>query len=52
MNEERKEYLKELSEDYGVDLNTVFSLASIRGENEDYDGLISALEDIESSEEY
>lgn len=47
MNQDRKEYLQGLSEDYGVDIHTVYSLASILGESEDYDGLICALEDLE-----
>lgn len=43
----RKEYLDELAEEYGVDNETVYTLASTLGKNEDFDGLISALEDIE-----
>lgn len=43
----RKDYLKGLAEDYGVDYTTVCYLASVLGENEDFDGLISALEEIE-----
>lgn len=42
----RKDYLKCLALDYGVDYMTVCSLASTLGENEDFDGLISALDDI------
>ena len=43
--DERTEYLKSVADDYGVDLYTVRCLADMLGENEDYDGLISALED-------
>lgn len=43
----RKEYLDELAEEYGVDNETVYTLASTLGKNEDFDGLISALEDME-----
>lgn len=43
----RKHYLQCLSEDYEVPLNVVYSLAQLLGENEDFDGLISALEDAE-----
>ena len=43
----RRDYLQCLSEDYGVPLETVQSLADILGENEDFDGLVSALEDSE-----
>ena len=43
----RREYLTSLAEDYGLDTSTVFTLASILGSNEDFDGLISSLEDLE-----
>ena len=43
----RKDYLNNLAVDYGVDRITVYSLANMLGETEDFDGLISALEDIE-----
>ena len=46
--ENRKEYLKSLSEDYGIDFETVEALADMLGESEDFDGLISALEDSEN----
>ena len=45
---DRDDYLTCLSEDYGVSIEDVYSLAEILGENEDFDGLVSALEDIES----
>ena len=45
---DRDDYLNCLSEDYGVSIEDVYSLAEILGENEDFDGLVSALEDIES----
>lgn len=47
---ERKEYLNNLAEDYGVSKGTVYALASILGPSEDYDGLVSALEDIEGED--
>lgn len=43
----RKEYLESLAEDYGIDYGTVAMLASILGASEDFDGLVSALEDYE-----
>lgn len=43
----RREYLESLAEEFGVSLETVFSLASLLGRNEDFDGLISALEEAE-----
>ena len=45
--ENRKDYLKCLSEDYGVPLDVIYSLASMLGSNEDFDGLVNALEDAE-----
>lgn len=41
----REEYLNSLSEDYDCDPQTVFALADLLGEEEDFDGLIVALED-------
>ena len=45
---DRDDYLNCLSEDYGVSIEDIYSLAEMLGENEDFDGLVSALEDIES----
>lgn len=47
----RKEYLLSLVEEYDVDKETVFSLASILGPSEDFDGLIAALEDVQVENE-
>lgn len=47
MNKERIEYLESLVDSYGVDSSIVFALAEVLGEEEDYDGLISSLEDCE-----
>ena len=44
---DRDDYLTCLAEDYGVPIEDVFSLADMLGENEDFDGLVSALEDAE-----
>jgi hypothetical protein len=43
----RKDYLESLSDDYGVDESVVFALADMLGSNEDFDGLVSELEDYE-----
>jgi len=45
--ESRKHYLQCMSEDYNIPLNVVYSLASMLGPSEDWDGLINALEDAE-----
>ena len=44
---DREDYLICLAEDYNIPLGTVQSLADMLGENEDFDGLVSALEDAE-----
>ena len=41
--ENRKDYLRSLSEDYG---DSVYLLASLLGPSEDFDGLIASLEDM------
>ena len=41
----RREYLESLCDEY--DRDTVFTLASILGSSEDFDGLITSLEDCE-----
>jgi len=43
--ENRDQYLEALSFDYGVDIDVVNSLSSMLGSNEDFDGLISAIND-------
>jgi hypothetical protein len=43
----RKDYLKCMSEEYCVPLEVVYNLASLLGKNEDFDGLVNALEDAE-----
>ncbi len=41
----RKEYLESLAEDYDMDYEDVEMLATTLGETEDFDGLLTALED-------
>jgi len=43
--ESRKDYLINLSEEYNMPQRDVFTLAGLLGPNEDFDGLINALED-------
>ena len=43
---DREDYLSCIAEDYGVDIDTVQALADVLGPNEDFDGLVSALQDI------
>lgn len=42
---DRWDYLESVAGEYGTDMMTVVSIAEILGENEDFDGLICALED-------
>lgn len=44
---DRKDYLQCISDDYGVPLDVVTELADLLGESEEFDGLVSALEDAE-----
>jgi len=41
----RAEYLKYLASDHGIDLDIVLNLAEILGPNEDFDGLVTTLQD-------
>lgn len=43
--ESRQDYLNNLAEDMGVRPEVVFALADILGETEDFDGLVTALDD-------
>lgn len=43
----RIQYLEGLAEEYTVNIEDVFALSSLLGGNEDFDGLISALEDMQ-----
>lgn len=42
----RKDYLTQLAEDYGVELGTVLMMADLLGPDEDFDGLVTHIEDI------
>lgn len=48
----RKEYLQDLSEEYGVSLEEVYALAQLLGENEDFDGLVSSLQDMHCDDDF
>lgn len=41
----REEYLEGLADDNGVDLDIVLNLAEVLGPYEDFDGLVSMVED-------
>jgi len=42
----RKDYLTCLADDYGLAVEDVFAVASILGSSEDFDGMLSSLEDM------
>ena len=42
----RKDYLNNLADDFGIDRETVFFHASVLGPDEDFDGLVTNLEDL------
>lgn len=42
----RAAYIKHLAEEFDVDLSTVVALANMLGPSEDFDGLVTTLEDI------
>jgi len=48
----RKHYLTGLAEDFGLPTDVVFMAASMLGPNEDFDGLISTLEDIDPEDPF
>ncbi len=42
---DRHHYLRSLAEEYGADFDTVQMLASLLGPDEDFDGLVNAVQD-------
>lgn len=45
---DRKDYLNSMAEEFDVPITVVLSIANMLGPNEDFDGLVSALEDAEN----
>jgi hypothetical protein len=45
---DRDDYLNNLADDYGVDSVAINAIAEMLGPDEDFDGLISELEDFDS----
>ncbi len=43
--DDRDDYLRSLADDYGVPLDAVLAVADILGPDEDFDGLVSSMED-------
>jgi len=43
--ENRRDYLRSLAEDYEVDLRKVYLIAELLGPDEDFDGLVSMVQD-------
>ena len=42
---DRKDYLESLALEFGLPKRVVFTVANMLGENEDFDGLLTTLED-------
>lgn len=45
---DRKDYLNSMAEEFDVPITVVLSIANMLGPNEDFDGLVSALEEAEN----
>ncbi len=45
--ESRKEYLQNLADEYGLPYRTVVDVAEMLGPEEDFDGLVTTLSDLE-----
>jgi len=41
----RRDYLDSLADDMGIDRTTVYMMAQMLGPSEDFDGLVTSLED-------
>lgn len=48
---DRRDYLYSLATDFSISPETVFTLASLLGSSEDFDGLVTSLEDMEGEME-
>lgn len=44
---DREEYLQSLADEFGADLDTVKVLSQLLGTNEDFDGLVNAIQDLD-----
>jgi len=43
--EDREDYLRQLADENEVDYDTVLALAEMLGETEDFDGLVTSIQD-------
>ncbi len=43
--ESRRDYLENLADDFGLPVDDVLTLADLLGPSEDFDGLVTSLED-------
>lgn len=50
--ENRKDYLEQLADEYDCPIETVHTLADVLGEDEDFDGLVSAMRDYDEMRDY
>lgn len=47
----RRDYLDSLADEYGIEPATVYSMASILGSSEDFDGLVTSVQDLAEEQE-
>lgn len=50
--EDRKDYLNSLAEDFGISKREVYTIAAMLPPSEDFDGLITSLEDYADSMDF
>ncbi len=50
--ESRRDYLTSLADDFGIEEEIVFSIAGMLGSSEDFDGLITSLEDFSLANDF
>lgn len=50
--ENRRHYLESLAEDYGVPFETVLGMADVLGPTEDFDALVTELQDLADAGEF
>ncbi len=43
----RRDYLQSLAEEFDIDRDTVYMMADLLGSTEDFDGLVTSLEDFD-----
>ena len=50
--EDREHYLESVAEDHGVSLDAVWALANLLGPGEDFDGMVTLVQDLADQEDF